>query len=94
MPVMDKDKGDDLISYTQRPPGLLTDVVGELFDRYIDNRPGEGDGQGDFHRTSDGFHYHPGSDESTDVFDMAWAVGGTALSASKSEYAHRKFEQS
>ena len=93
MPVLEKEKGDDLIAFTQRPPGLLTDVVGHLFDKYMDNRPGEGDGQGDFHRTKDGFHYHPSDQEVTDVFDMGWAVGGIALSASKSEYAHRKFEQ-
>lgn len=93
MPIMDKEKGDDLIAFTQRPPKLLTDVVGDLFDKYVDNRPGEGDGRGDFHRTQDGFHYHPSDKEVTDVFDMAWAVGGVALSASKSEYADRKFEK-
>jgi predicted acylesterase/phospholipase RssA len=93
MEILDKEKGDDLVSFTQRPPGLLTDVVGGLFDKYVDNRPGEGDGRGDFHRTEDGFHYHPSATETTDVFDMAWAIGGVALSASKSEYAHRKFQQ-
>jgi predicted acylesterase/phospholipase RssA len=93
MGSLNKEDGDAVVAFTQRPPGLLTDVVGQLFDKYMDNRPGEGDGQGDFHRTQDGFHYHPSSEETTDVFDMGWAVGGMALSASKSEYAHRKFQQ-
>lgn len=93
MPVLDKEKGDDLVSYTQRPPNLLTNVLGGLFDDYFDNRPGVNGGQGDFHRTKDGFHYHPPQTEAIDLFDMAWSAGGAALSASKSEYAERKFQQ-
>lgn len=93
MPVLDKEKGDGLISYTQRPPNLLTNVLGGLFDDYIDNRPGVNDGKGDFHRTQDGFHYHPPTSEAADLFEMAWAAGGAALSASKSEYAERKFQK-
>lgn len=93
LPVLEKDKGDALIRFTQRPPGLLTNVVAELFDRYIDDRPGVGDGGGDFHRNQDGFHFHPSKEESSDLFEMAWSVGGVALSASESEYKHRKFEQ-
>lgn len=94
MPVLDKEKGDGLISYTQRPPNLLTNVLGGLFDDYFDNRPGVNNGEGDFHRSQDGFHYHPPQTEATDLFDMAWSAGGAALSASKSEYAERKFQQS
>lgn len=93
IPVLDKDKGDALISYSQRPPGLLTNVLGGLFNDYFDNRPGVGDGQGDFHRDKDGFHFHPPKTEALDLFDMGLMAGAAGLSASKSEYAHRKFQQ-
>lgn len=93
MPILGKDDGDAVIKYSQRAPGLLTDVVGGLFDKYIDNRPDVNGGEGDFHRTDDGFHFHPPKEEATDIFNMGWAAGGAALSASKSEYAHRKFQQ-
>ena len=93
MPVLEKDDGDALIAFSQRPPGLITNVAAELFDRYFDNRPGVNDGTGDFHRNDDGFHYHPGKDEAADLFEMGWAAGGAALSASDSEYASRKFQK-
>ena len=93
LPVMSKRKGDGLISFTQRPPGLLTDVLGGFFDTYIDNRPREGDGQGKLHRDADGFHFRAGSNEELDIFEIARSAGAAALSASKSEYAERKFER-
>lgn len=93
LPVVEKEKGDSLIAFTQRPPNLLTDALGDLFDRYIDNRPGEGDGSGTLHRNQDGFHYHPPADETADLFEMGYRVGGLALSASDSEYAQRRFEK-
>jgi predicted acylesterase/phospholipase RssA len=93
LPVLSKVDGDAVVKFTQRAPNLLTDVAGSLFDRYFDNRPEVNDGAGDFHRDEDGFHFHPPSQEATDLFSMGWAAGGAALSASKSEYAHRRFQQ-
>ena len=93
LPVLDKEKGDEVISVSQRPPSMLNNVVAGLFDRYIDNRPNVNDGEGDFHRTQDGFHFHPPKEELPDLFDMGWSTGATALSASRSEYASRKFQQ-
>lgn len=93
MPILGKNKGDDIIAYTQRPPGLLTDVAASLFDKYIDDRPEVNGGEGNLHRTQDGFHFHPPKEEVADLFEMAWSAGGAALSASKSEYAERKFQR-
>lgn len=93
LPVMEKEKGDGLIRFTQRPPGLLTDVLGGFFDQYIDNRPGEGDGQGKLHREADGFRFRVGPTEESDLFESVRSTGAAALSASQSEYAERKFER-
>jgi predicted acylesterase/phospholipase RssA len=93
MPVMSKEKGDALIRFTQRPPGTLVNVFGSLFDTYIDNRPGEGDGQGKLHRDDDGFHFRVGRSEEGDLFESIRSTGAAALSASQSEYQARKFER-
>ena len=93
LPVMPKDKGDAAIRFTQRPPGALTNVLGGFFDKYIDNRPGEGDGQGKLHRDADGFHFRLGNNEEGDLFEAVRSTGAAALAASKSEYAERRFEK-
>jgi NTE family protein len=93
LPVLKKSKGDGLIRFSQRPPGLLTDVLGGFFDRYVDNRPGEGDGKGKLYRDGDGFHFRVGGFEEQDVFEIARSSGAAGLSASKSEYAERRFER-
>ncbi len=93
LPVMSKDKGDALIRFTQRPPGTLTNVLGGFFDKYIDNRPGEGDGQGKLYRNGDGFHFRVGQHEEGDLFESVRSTGAAALSASQSEYAERRFER-
>jgi predicted acylesterase/phospholipase RssA len=91
--VLSKDKGDSLIRFTQRPPGTLTNVLGGFFDKYIDNRPGEGDGQGKLYRNGDGFHFRVGTQEEGDLFESVRSTGAAALAASKSEYAERRFER-
>lgn len=93
LPIMDKEDGDGILHMSQRPPDLLPNVVAGLFDRYMDDRPGVGDGSGNFHRNEDGFHYHPPKHETPDIFEMAWSVGGCGLAHSKSEYKERKFQQ-
>jgi predicted acylesterase/phospholipase RssA len=93
LPVLDKDKGDRLIRASQRPPSLMTNVLGGFFDQYIDNRPGEGDGQGKLHRVADGFHFRVGQNEEADLFEAVRSTGAAALSASQSEYAERRFER-
>lgn len=92
-PTLSKERGDSIIRYSERPPSVLTDSVATLFDRYIDNRPGEGDGQGAFHRDERGFHYHPDAVEENDIFDMARAAGGAVLSASSTEHQQRRFQK-
>lgn len=93
LPVMSKDKGDAMIRFSQRPPGTLTTVLGGFFDKYIDNRPGEGDGQGKLYRNADGFHFRVGQHEEGDLFESVRSTGAAALSASHSEYAERRFER-
>lgn len=93
LPVMQKDKGDAIIRFSQRPPGALTSVLGDFYDKYIDNRPREGDGQGKLYRDADGFHFRVGRTEEGDLFESVRSTGAAALAASKSEYAERRFEQ-
>ena len=93
LPITPKDKGDAAIRFSQRPPGTLANVLGGFFDKYIDNRPGEGDGQGKLYRDADGFHFRVGTSEEGDLFEAVRSTGAAALAASKSEYAERKFEQ-
>lgn len=93
LPAMKKEQGDALLRTSQRAPGLLTNVLGGLFDEYIDNRPGEGDGRGKLHRVSDGFHFRVGQTEEGDLFEAVRSTGAAALAASESEYAQRRFER-
>ena len=93
LPVLSREAGDKIVKTALRPPSLLTNVAAEMFDRYLDNRPGEGDGTGDFHRDADGFHYHPSDTEENDLFDMGRASAAAALSAGTTEYANRQFEK-
>ena len=86
LPSMEKNKGDAILRTSQRPPSLMKNVIANLFDKYLDD-------QESFHRTKDGFHFHPAQEESANIFDVTWAVGGAALSASDSEYKSRKFQK-
>ena len=93
LPVTDKAKGDAVIRSSQRPPSLISNVVASLFDEYVDEQGSYQDGVGNFHRTEDGFHFHPAQEEVADIFEVPRVVGGIALSASDSEYASRRFQE-
>ena len=68
-------------------------MLGGFFDKYIDNRPREGDGKGKLHRNADGFHFRVGTNEEADLFESVRSTGAAALAASDSEYAQRQFER-
>lgn len=93
LPFMPKEKGDALVQKSQRPPTLLGKVAAGLFDSYVDDRPGDGNGKGDLSRVGDGYNFRPGGVEEADIFEIARGAGGAALSASASEYEARRFEQ-
>lgn len=93
MPVLTKEKGDALINRSLRPPSVLMNVLGGLYDTYADNRPGEGDGQGKLHRDQNGFRFRVGTTEEADLFESVRSTGAAALSASPAEYAERRFEK-
>ncbi len=92
-PILNKEAGDKIIRQKLRPPSFVGNVAADLFDRYMDNQKGVGDGLGHFHRDSRGFHFEPPTNEMTDIFELGRSAGSAALSAGSEEYEQRRFEK-